>query len=152
MLQHINVENPKYVNKYKTLISCDVKFVEITDGPIPFTASKTDSEAHSRIIFDECVKGKWGKVQDYKRPDDLVGEKALSYLRQKRDELLKITDLMVLPDRWNAMSEEKQKEWTEYRQALRDMPRNNPNVVVPYDEHLEMWVGLDNVTWPKKPS
>lgn len=58
-------------------------------------------------------------------------------VRLQRDRLLSESDTYVLPDRWAAMTPEKQQEWTTYRQALRDLPQtySDPNDVV----------------WPTKP-
>lgn len=57
--------------------------------------------------------------------------------RQERDNLLAASDVMVLPDRWAALSAEKQQAWSAYRQALRDVPQQ-PGFP-------------ENVTWPIKP-
>jgi len=43
--------------------------------------------------------------------------------RAKRDKLLAESDVMVLPDRWAAMTTEQQAAWATYRQALRDIPQ-----------------------------
>ena len=54
-------------------------------------------------------------------------------LRSDRNELLIKTDKYALPD-WPHESLEKQKEWLDYRQALRDLPtvtEDPANVVWP---------------------
>lgn len=53
-------------------------------------------------------------------------------IRSQRDELLKQSDIYVLVDRWNSMDLDKQQEWSNYRQQLRDLPENfsNPDDVV----------------------
>src|SRR5690606_14898161 len=43
-------------------------------------------------------------------------------VRAKRDELLAESDIHVLPDRWEQMTPEQRKAWSDYRQALRDLP------------------------------
>ena len=43
-------------------------------------------------------------------------------VRAKRDELLAESDIHVLPDRWERMTPEQRKAWSDYRQALRDLP------------------------------
>lgn len=57
--------------------------------------------------------------------------------REIRDALLLKSDVMVLPDRWAAMTLEHQQAWAQYRQMLRDLPTQEgfPSVVV----------------WPQKP-
>ena len=65
-------------------------------------------------------------------------ESAWTKMRQKRDELLRISDISVLPDRWNLMTPEKQGEWSTYRQALRDLPSTITDI-------------LETINWPVKP-
>lgn len=45
----------------------------------------------------------------------------MDVLKSKRDQFLRDTDKYALPD-WPHASLEKQREWLEYRQALRDLP------------------------------
>jgi len=42
-------------------------------------------------------------------------------VRFKRNELLTLSDISVLPDRWAVMTPEKQSAWSTYRQSLRDI-------------------------------
>ena len=58
-------------------------------------------------------------------------------MRMQRDDLLAAADLVVLPDRWAAMSPEQQTAWAAYRQALRDIPTQEG---FPFD-----------IEWPQKP-
>jgi hypothetical protein len=53
-------------------------------------------------------------------------------VRSKRDQLLITSDVMVLPDRWNAMTQEQQQAWSIYRQVLRDLPQSfeDPKYVI----------------------
>ena len=53
-------------------------------------------------------------------PPDTEGEAAR--VRALRDRLLVESDVMVLPDRWVAMTQEQQAAWATYRQTLRDVP------------------------------
>lgn len=58
------------------------------------------------------------------------------YTRIWRSQLLTKSDWTQLPD--NGLSEEKREEWSEYRQALRDIPQQ-PNFP-------------ENIVWPTEPS
>lgn len=58
-------------------------------------------------------------------------------IRKNRNVLLSESDTYVLPDRWAAMTPEKQQEWTTYRQALRDIPQT--------------FATPEEVVWPNKP-
>ena len=60
-------------------------------------------------------------------------------LRQQRDGLLFTCDWTQLPDA--PITAEKKAEWTTYRQALRDIPQNYPNLT-----------SLDEVVWPTLPA
>lgn len=60
-------------------------------------------------------------------------------LRQQRDGLLFTCDWTQLPDA--PITTEKKAEWTAYRQALRDIPQNYPNLT-----------SLDEVVWPTPPA
>jgi hypothetical protein len=69
--------------------------------------------------------------------EELVAAKPLKDLRKKRDDLLAKTDKYALPD-WPHASLEKQREWLDYRQALRDLPSNTEDPA--------------NPVWPTVPS
>lgn len=56
---------------------------------------------------------------------------AMQNIREYRNELLRQSDTFVLPDRWAAMSTEKQAAWAVYRQALRDLPANTADPLNP---------------------
>lgn len=64
-------------------------------------------------------------------------EREWSSLREHRNMVLATTDSMVLPDRWERLSPEKKKEWSDYRQALRDLPLNTEDP--------------RQIVWPTKP-
>lgn len=59
-------------------------------------------------------------------------ERLMANIRKKRNFLLSESDANVLPDRWQAMAQEKQTEWSVYRQALRDVPQQEgfPSTVI----------------------
>jgi hypothetical protein len=48
----------------------------------------------------------------------------LQVLRNERDRILRDSDKSVNPDQWEVMSAEDKTKWTDYRQALRDLPSN----------------------------
>jgi len=53
-------------------------------------------------------------------------------IRNQRDELLKQSDLLVLIDKWETLTEERKEEIRVYRRALRDIPQTfqDPTEVV----------------------
>lgn len=78
----------------------------------------------------------WSQIQTALANGGVV---AMAELRRQRDVLLAKTDWLANSD--VTMSD----AWTTYRQSLRDLPSNSPNV---------SWDGttLGNVTFPTKPS
>jgi len=78
----------------------------------------------------------WSQIQTALADGGIV---AMAELRKQRDVLLAETDWMANSD--VTMSD----AWATYRQSLRDLPSNSPNV---------SWDGttLGNVSFPKKPN
>jgi len=64
-------------------------------------------------------------------------DKNMKLLREERDQRLLASDIDVLPDKWAAMNDDTKTAWSNYRQALRDLPANTPDPA--------------NPTWPTKP-
>jgi hypothetical protein len=70
--------------------------------------------------------------------DAEVREKHMKILRGERDNLLVKSDNHVNPDQWASMNDVVQNKWSDYRQALRDLPANTAD---PTD-----------ITWPVEPA
>ena len=70
---------------------------------------------------------------------ELEAAEPLRQLREQRNQILAQSDWMANSD--VTMSD----AWRTYRQALRDLPANSPNVA------LDEQGNLINVTWPTKP-
>ena len=69
----------------------------------------------------------------------------MEILRGRRTTLLKDSDWTLMPD--SPLSDEKKKEWETYRQALRDLPANNPDPQREDGDNTK----LPDITWPTKP-
>ena len=54
-------------------------------------------------------------------------ELAEKSMRQERNARLSKSDIYVLPDRWDAYTDIEKAAWSDYRQALRDIPQNTTN-------------------------
>lgn len=99
-----------------------------------------DAEYAQKQGWVECPDGVdigWSFDGDSVIPPPRDIEAEWKIIREQRDLLLVESDAYVLPDRWAAMSEEQQQAWTNYRQALRDIPQTFQD---PAD-----------VIWPEKP-
>lgn len=68
MKNDLEGRNPKH-NEDGTI---DLEINHPTYGWIPFTASKDDCEAHGRAIFDSCVNGEYGEVEEYVAPIEVT--------------------------------------------------------------------------------
>lgn len=58
-------------------------------------------------------------------------------LRSRRNRLLSESDIFVLPDRWEKYTTAQKKAWSDYREALRNLP--------------ETTIDPKNPAWPTKP-
>ena len=109
---------------------------------------------------DWCLKGEevseglwdsnfiWSDLNQTQKPsweeikveiENFKSLKKFELLREKRNQLLEQTDWWVLPDRTPTQDQ------LDYRQTLRDLPANSPNIAL--DENGN----LTGVTWPVKP-
>lgn len=144
------VRNVKWSDKQHTTIDMEVDFDELDEVYVPFTASPNDSEPHGVLLYNNAINGEYGEIGDWVPPSDLTGEDAEVQLRVVRNALLSETDYIEMPTRWATLSDADQTAWTNYRQALRDLPQNYPNAsyVFNVDEERFDWV---DVTFPTKP-
>ena len=125
-----------YRTEDKQHINCKVKFAEFNEVH-PFTASITDPEDHGVSIYNEIISGKYGAIGDYVPPPPPTTEQLWRRVRDRRDALLTQSDILVLPDRWNSYTEQKQNALSAYRQALRDITtQSDPS----------------NIDWPTLPN
>ena len=118
---------------------------------VPNIGVSTIGEVISEETFQQYVEINnappaitWAEVQA--KMDELRPVEALKKLRENRDEKLKQTDQYSLPD-FPHKSEEVKQAWLTYRQALRDLPANSPDVSI--DLNTGELIG---VTWPVPPS
>ena len=86
----------------------------------------------------------WDEVQN--KIQELISIESLKKLRKIRDSKLRNTDQYVLPD-FPLESDDIKQAWLTYRQALRDLPANSPNVSLDSDTNE-----LTGVEWPVPPS
>lgn len=117
-------------------IDCEIEHPQY--GWIPFTCNPDDKGAafDTKELFDRMVK--FGKVKQYVPPTQAeLDSEQMELIRIQRDKLLKESDILVLPDRWEVYTDAKRKAISDYRQVLRDLP---DKVTDPF-----------NVVWPVKP-
>jgi hypothetical protein len=101
-----------------------MRYAIIEGGKVVNIAVATPKVA-AELGWVECPDGVgigWsfdGSGEPLPPPPDTEGEAAR--VRAQRNALLAESDLMVMPDRWTAMTTEQQQLWATYRQALRDI-------------------------------
>jgi hypothetical protein len=82
----------------------------------------------------ELIDGEWIEVYEWvdKTPNELqeTFNRTVEVVRADRDTALKLSDNAVRSDVWDKYTAQEKQEWTDYRQALRDIPQQED---FPYD-------------------
>jgi hypothetical protein len=61
-----DAKNPVWANDDKNIITLDVNFAELLGSDyVSYTASPTDNEEHSRLLYSNAVNGDYGTVGEY---------------------------------------------------------------------------------------
>jgi hypothetical protein len=137
-MNYKQVKNLQWANLEHTVINCEVDFDDLKEAFVPFSADLNDSYAHTKQIFNECIEGKWGSIDEFV-PYVPTTEEIAQKVRGQRDALLQELDSIVgNPLRWASFSTDQQTELANYRQALLDVPQQ---------------AGFPNtINWPTKPT
>lgn len=69
-----NISDIQYASEDKTSIDATVVLKEFPLEPMPFTASKYDSMAHGREIYNDILSGEFGEIAPYVAPVIHEGE------------------------------------------------------------------------------
>lgn len=144
--------NPKWANYRKSSIDLEVDFNELDEEYVPFNAHPNDIVSWGPELYNRAVAGEFGVVAEFEIPADITGEDALNLIRSDRDNLLKneVDPIVSNPLRWSSMTEAKQQEWADYRQALLDLTSTQSNAYMTFDTQTENMVWV-NLTLPTKP-
>ena len=137
--------NPKWGDSAQTWIDVEVNFDDLEEEFVGCGVRASGDEPHIHDLYARCIAGEFGPIATYTAPDEVSGIEAAQALREKRNELLAETDYWALSDTTTMTAEQ-----SAYRQALRDLPANNPYAAVRWveNEGHTNWV---NVAWPTKP-
>lgn len=100
---------------------------------------------YDTIEWDEEINGipKPSKEEILASAQQIVDERPMVLLREKRDKLLTKSDIYTLPDYPHPTPEIRQ-AWLDYRQSLRDITQTVTPTLNEYDD-------LNNVVWPTPP-
>ena len=102
-------------------------------------------DTYSGIIWDDKIQTIPTEEEVGKKLKELEANEPFKLLREERNKLIAETDWTQLKD--ISLDSIREKNWKEYRQALRDLPNGST-------PKLNSYGGLDmsSVTWPDKPS
>lgn len=146
-----NVRNPVWADPEQISVNLEVDFDELDEEYVEFTATPHDIEPHGITLYNNAIAGNYGVISPFVPPSDITGDEAMELLRFARNMALEQTDYIEMPTKWATLTTEKQTEWATYRNALRDLPANYPNVELRWDADIGdmSWY---NVVWPTQPS
>ena len=144
--------NPRWAHYDHRSINLEVDFDELDEEYVDFCADPNDIVSWGSDLYNRAVAGEFGPIAEFESPEDITGDAAQQLLRDTRDNILKneVDPIVSNPLRWNAMTEAKQQEWTDYRQALLDLPSTQSSAYQTFNTTTEdmEWV---NLTLPTKP-
>lgn len=148
-IELISCANPKYAFQDKTMIQADIEW-SVVGKVLTIWLDRNDSEPHIQDAITRIEAGEFGAVGDFVAPPNIEGEDAINNLRRLRNEKLteEVDPIVSNPLRWASMTEAKQQEWADYRQALLDLPACGAIMVWSNDVNDWQWSGL---TMPTKP-
>lgn len=147
-----SARNPKWANYRKSSIDLEVDFNELTEEFVHFNAHPNDIVSWGPELYNRAVAGEFGEIAEWEIPADITGEDAINAIRNMRDRRLEseVDPIVTNPLRWGSMTEAKQQEWSDYRQALLDLPVTQASAYMTFNTETESmdWV---NLTMPVKP-
>jgi hypothetical protein len=108
----------------------------VVDGPMPYQTVLARTGLKDTVGFTAA-----GYMEHFEPQPviEITQQQFLTALRAQRDFRLQQSDWTQMPD--TPLDAELKALWSEYRQALRDMPAANPNIV-----------SLDDIVWPQAPA
>lgn len=147
-----SAKNPKWANYGKRSIDLEVDFNELDEEYVPFNADPNDIVSWGPDLYNRAIAGEFGEIAEFEVPADLTGDDAVNEIRAMRDAKLaiEVDPIVSNPLRWASMTEAKQQEWADYRQALLDLPATQSSAYQTFNTTTESmeWV---NLTLPTKP-
>lgn len=144
--------NPRWANYRKSSIDLEVDFNELDEEFVDFNAHPNDIVSWGPELYNRAIAGEFGAVAEFEVPADITGDAALELLRIERDNLLKseVDPIVSNPLRWASITEAKQQEWADYRQALLDLPSTQSSAYMTFNTTTEE-MDWANLTLPTKP-
>lgn len=131
--------------EFSLMVQAIRSIVGVSDVGVSATGDVISEETFQQYVeIDNDPTITWAEVQA--KMDELRPVEVLKRLREERDPLLDKTDRYALPD-YPHDSDEIRQAWLDYRQQLRDLPANSPDV------SIDLETGeLTGVIWPTEPT
>ena len=136
-MEFIRVQNAVYASLTGDVINCHVEIDGL--GLVPFSASKSDPEAHGRQLYEELAAGKWGDIAAFTPPDEneIASRTAAAAQELKSARFAEATGvidaLQFAVDSGVATSEEVERlaQWQQYRLAVMRVKSTSAGAVLP---------------------
>ena len=111
----------------------------------PGAQCRITGDTYSGIMWDDKIQTIPTEEEVGKKLKELEANEPYKLLREERNKLIAETDWTQLKD--ISLDSIREKNWKDYRQALRDLPSNStPNL----DNNGNL--NMSSVNWPDKPS
>lgn len=155
-ITYTSAMNPKWVNFANTRIEIQVDWNHVPDEVYSpcclWDANGQEGEEHIADLWNRALAGDFGEIADFEVPADLTAEETLNWMqiREYRNDLLNASDIAIANDRWWQMTDEQKQAWTDYRQALRDVPQNW-TMTATYDTERDAFRMPEGFTFPEAP-
>ena len=111
----------------------------------PGAQCRISGDTYSGIIWDDKIQTIPTEEEVGKKLKELEANEPFKLLREERNKLIAETDWTQLKD--ISLDSIREKNWKEYRQALRDLPNGSTPKLDSYGD-----LDMSSVTWPDKPS
>ena len=92
------VRNPKWIDTKHAVLNCEVDFDELDEVYVPFTADPTDIHPWSKQIFDDCVAGNYGEIEEFDVAAFEAQAEATAIVRAEAE-----AERQVSLDKWKAL-------------------------------------------------
>ena len=156
MITYTDARNPKWANAANTVIEIEVDWDHVPEevySPCAlWDANGQPGEEHIAGLWNSALSGDFGEVAAFEVPADLTEQETMRHfgIYEIRSNLLLDSDIAILPDRWEIMTPEQRQAWTDYRQALRDVPQNW-TMVASYDTETDQFRLPGSYSFPRAP-
>lgn len=156
MITYTDAREPRWVNFANTRIVLQVDWDHVPEETYSpcciWDANGQEGEEHIADLWNRTLAGDFGELPNFEVPADLDTEETMRHMRirEYRNDLLDASDIAVANDIWHGYTDEQRQAWTDYRQALRDVPQNW-TLTSSYDTSTDSFRMPEGFTFPRAP-